>query len=120
MNIKEYLLNVLKNKEIIDLLPDKKVYFLHADNPNKELYLEYEIVNEYGEEYSENKESYTNYVVQVDIFSKADYTQLENIVKKIMIQNEFNRDTAADLYEKETGLYHKALRFSISLPTSKD
>ncbi|MCJ8173975.1 prohead protease [Clostridium botulinum] len=120
MNIKKYLKQTLENKEIINLLPDGKVFFLHAVNPDKKLYLEYEIINEYGTEYSEGKEDYTTYVVQVDIFSKADYTQLENIVKKIMIQNEFNRDTAADLYEKETGLYHKALRFSISLPTSND
>ncbi|EKO1913620.1 prohead protease [Clostridium botulinum] len=119
MNIKEYLLNVLKNKEIIDLLPDKRVYFLHAVSPDKKLYLEYEIVNEYGAEYSEGKEDYTTYVIQIDIFSTGDYTQLENIVKKIMIQNGFNRDMATDLYEKETGLRHKVLRFSIDLPTSK-
>lgn len=118
MNIQEHLLNVLSNKEIIDMLPDKKVYFLHANNPDKSLYLEYEIINEYGTEYSEGNEDYTTYIVQVDIFSTGDYTQLEEVVKKIMMQNNFNRDMAADLYEKETGLNHKAMRFNISLPTS--
>jgi hypothetical protein len=110
---------VLNSKEIIDLLPNKRVYFLHANNPNKQLYLEYEIVNEFGVEYSEGNEAFTTYVVQIDIFSTGDYTKLENAVKKIMIQNGFNRDMAADLYEKETGLFHKALRFNISLPTSE-
>lgn len=119
MDIKKYLLNVLNSKEIIDLLPNKKVYFLHATNPNKKLYLEYEIINEYGAEFSEDSEDFTSYVVQVDIFSTADYTKLENAVKKIMIKNGFVRDTAADLYEKETGLYHKAMRFNISLPTNE-
>lgn len=119
MNIKKYLLDILNNKEIIDLLPDKKVFFLHANNPNKSLYLEYEIVNEYGADYSEGNEDFTTYIVQVDIFSTGDYTQLENVVKKLMIQNGFNRDMSADLYEKETGLYHKAMRFNISLSTSK-
>ena len=117
MNIKQYLLNVLKNKEIIDLLPDKKVFFLHANNPNKELYLEYEIINEFGAEYSEGNEDFTNYVVQIDIFSDGDYTELESIVKKYMKNNGFNRDMAADMYEKDTQLYHKAMRFNISLPT---
>ncbi|EPY2275487.1 prohead protease [Clostridium sporogenes] len=116
MSIKQYLLSILNNKEIIDLLPDGKVFFLHADNPDKSLYLEYEIINEYGTEYSEGNENYTTYIVQVDIFSTGDYTQLENTVKRIMIHNGFNRDMAADLYEKETGLYHKAMRFNISLP----
>ncbi|RXM57213.1 prohead protease [Clostridium tetani] len=119
MDIKQYLFKVLNSKEIIDLLPDKRVYFLHATTPNKKLYLEYEIVNEYGAEYSEGNEDYTTYIVQVDIFSTGDYTQLEKVVKKVMIQNNFNRDMAVDLYEKETGLYHKAMRFSISLPTSE-
>ena len=118
MNIKQYLLKILNNKEIINLLPNRKVYFLHANNPNKELYLEYEIINEYGAEYSEGTEDYTTYIVQIDIFSTGDYTQLEETVKKIMIQNGFSRDMANDLYEKETSLYHKAMRFNISLPTS--
>ncbi|BDR75759.1 hypothetical protein [Clostridium tetani] len=117
MIIKKYLLNVLNNKEILDLLPDKKVFFLHANNPDKKLYLEYEIINEYGTEYSEGNEDYTTYVIQIDIFSTEDYTELENTVKKIMVQSGFNRDMSADLYEKETGLYHKAMRFKISLPT---
>jgi len=113
---KKYLLKVLNSKEIIDMLPDKRVYFLHAVNPDKKLYLEYEIVNEYGVEYSEGNEDYTTYIVQLDIFSTGDYTELENTVKRIMIHNGFNRDMAADLYEKETGLYHCAMRFNISLP----
>ncbi len=120
IDIKKYLYKVLNSKEILDLLPDRRVYFLHANNPNKQLYLEYEIINEYGTDYSEGKEDFTTYVVQIDIFSTGDYTTLENIVKKIMIQNGFNRDMAVDLYEKETGLYHKSLRFSISLPTSEN
>lgn len=119
MNIKQYLLKVLNSKEILDLLPDEKVFFLHANNPNKIMYLEYEIINEYGADYSEGKEDYTTYVVQIDIFSTGDYTECEEVVKKVMIENGFNRDTAADLYEKETKLNHKAMRFNIDLPTSK-
>nr|WP_206155051.1 prohead protease [Clostridium muellerianum] len=105
----------MSNKEIIDLLPNSKIFFLHANNPNKKLYLEYEIVNEFGTEFSEGNEEYTEYTVQIDIFSTGDYTQLENIVKKHMINSGFSRDMAADLYEEETGLNHKAMRFNISL-----
>ncbi|NFC82591.1 prohead protease, partial [Clostridium botulinum] len=73
MDIKKKLLKVLNSKEVIDMLPDKRVYFLHAVNPDKKLYLEYEIVNEYGVEYSEGNEDYTTYIVQLDIFSTGDY-----------------------------------------------
>lgn len=108
----------MNSKEILDILPDKRVYFLHAHNPNKTLYLEYEIINEYGEEYSENKEDYTTYTIQIDIFSTGDYTQLEDAIKKVMMDNGFNRGMAADLYEKDTQLYHKAMRFFITLKSN--
>lgn len=113
-----YLKKVLEHEEILSNLPDKRVYFLHANNPNKEMYLEYEIIDEYGAIYSEGNEDFTTYLVQIDIFGTGDYTELEDIVKKHMKNNGFNRGMAADLYEKDTGLYHKAMRFNISLPTS--
>lgn len=114
MNIKEYLKNTLENKEILDLLADKRVYFLHAISP-KPPYIEYEIINESGAFYVENEEKYTSYIVQVDIFSKGDYELIEDIVKKHMKNSKFNREMAADMFEKDTQLYHKAMRFNISL-----
>ncbi|WP_010293535.1 hypothetical protein [Clostridium senegalense] len=114
MNIKQYVKQTLSNKEILDLLADGRVFFLHANNPNKEMYLEYEIINEYGKEYSEGEERETTYIVQVDIFSTGDYSQVEEKVKEIMLKNGFNRDSAVDLYEEDTKLYHKAIRFNIT------
>lgn len=119
LDIKEFLLSVLNNKEILDILPDKKVFFLHADNPNKNLYLEYEIINEYGEEFSEGKEDFTTYIIQIDIFSTKSYTKLEKIIKKHMKENGFSREMAADLYEEKTKLNHKAMRFNITLETNE-
>ncbi|GAB6150206.1 prohead protease [Clostridium novyi] len=115
MNIKEYLLKTLKNEEILELLPNRKVYFLHANDEHKFPYVEYEIVNEYGEDYSEGNEDYTTYIAQVDIFSKDSYSKLEKIIKKHMLSAGFNRDMCADLYEKDTKLYHKAMRFNITV-----
>ncbi|HBJ2612669.1 TPA: prohead protease [Clostridium botulinum] len=117
MNIKQYLLKVLNNKEILDMLPDKKVYFLHANNPNKNLYLEYEILDGYGVEYSENKEDFANHLVQVDLFSTGNYADLETLVKKHMINNGFEGGYGPDLYEEKTQLKHKVMRFNIDLPT---
>lgn len=110
MNIKAFLRSVLIDPEIVNLTADKTVYFLHANNANAP-YVEYEIIDEYGEEFAENKEIATVYLVQVDIFSKGDYTNLENKTKEKMISAGFSRSMAADLYEEDTGLYHKAMRF---------
>ena len=113
-NIKQFLNQVLSSPEIINLLPDKKVYFLHAEAATAP-YLEYEIIDEFGKEWAENKEIATNYYVQVDIFSMGDYSTIENAVKEKMIEAGFKRSMAADLYESDTKLYHKAMRFLITL-----
>lgn len=114
MNIKRYIRQVLIDEEILNLTADKKIYFLHATNPNTP-YLEYNIFDEFGEEYAENKEIATTYYIQVDIFSKDNYQDIEDKIKEKMLNAGFNRSMAADLYENETGLYHKAMRFFITL-----
>lgn len=117
MKIKKYLKQILSQNEIISLLPDKKVYFLHATAPNTP-YIEYEVVDEFGDGFAENKEISTCHVVQVDIFSTEDYSNIEEVVFNKMIEAGFNRDKSADLYEEDTKLYHKPMRFNISLPTN--
>lgn len=109
-NIKSFLRQTLSDPEVINLTADKKVYFLHASNP-KTPYVEYEIYDEFGEEWAENIEVATSYYVQVDIFSYEDYTEIENKVKEKMISADFQRTMAADMYEEDTKLYHKAMRF---------
>lgn len=105
----------MNSDEILNLTGDKKVHFLHAKNPITP-YLEYEVVSEREAYSQEGNEKYTSYLIQIDIFSKSDYANLEEVVKKELIKNGFNREQGADLYEKETGLYHKAMRFNIALP----
>lgn len=114
MNIKQFVRQVLSDNEVLSLTADKKVYFLHASTPITP-YIEYEIYDEYGEEWAENKEIATNYYIQVDIFSNGDYTQLENKIKEKMINAGFIRGMCADLYEVDTHLFHKAMRFFITL-----
>jgi hypothetical protein len=117
VKIKQYLKQILSQDEIINLLPDKKVYFLHANSPNSP-YIEYEIIDEFGDEFAENKEISTYHVVQIDIFSTGDYSSIEEIVFNKMIGAGFNRDKGADLFEEDTKLNHKVMRFNISLSTN--
>lgn len=67
--------------------------------------------NEQGEEWAEDEEIATGYYIQVDIWSKSDYTILEDQVKAAMISAGFSRSSAQDFYEKDTGIYHAAIRF---------
>lgn len=115
MDIKKHLLNALKNESILTLTGDNRVYFIHASNP-KPPYIEYQVVSERGDFFEEGQEKYTKYLVQVDIFSNGNYTELERAVKTALINEGYCRDQAVDLFEEKTKLYHKAMRFNISLP----
>lgn len=110
MNIKSFLREMLMDPEIISLTADKTVYFLHAVSPTPP-YIEYEIFDENGAAWAENKEIASTYYVQVDIFSKSDYSALEDAIKQKLLEAGFIRTSAADLYEEDTQLYHKAMRF---------
>ena len=66
---------------------------------------------EQGEQYADNEEKAVGYYIQVDIWSKNDYTELAEKVKSRMKAAGFIRTSAADLFEKDTKIYHKALRF---------
>lgn len=109
-NIKSFVRNVLLDTEIIGLTGDNTVYFLHAIDPIAP-YVEYEIFDESGNAWAEGKEVSTDYYLQVDIFSKGNYSNLENKIKEKMGNAGFERSTTADLYEEDTQLYHKAMRF---------
>lgn len=64
-----------------------------------------------GEEYSEDEETFTGHYVQVDLFSLTDYEELVNQILSIMNEAGFRRLDEIDLYENDTGLYHKGIRF---------
>jgi hypothetical protein len=63
------------------------------------------------EGHADDQEHFTGYYVQVDIWSKKDYTVMANIVGENMAQAGFVKQSFYDLYEEELKIYHKAMRF---------
>ena len=117
MNIRAFLRSVLLDPEIISLTGDGTVHFLHAVAPVIP-YIEYAIYDENGALYAEGIETATDYYIQADIFSKGDYTVLEDAIKIKMANAGFVRSSGADLYEPEPiDLYHKAMRFTFTTNT---
>lgn len=72
----------------------------------------YFFYNEYGQEFGDGEEIGTNYSLQVDVWSKGDYSVLVNEVKVKLKENGFQRVSANDFYEDDIKTYHKALRFN--------
>ncbi|MFR1708874.1 MAG: hypothetical protein ACLSV2_08235 [Clostridium sp.] len=64
-----------------------------------------------GEEYEDDEEALTAHYIQVDVWSKVDYTDLVKSIKELMLKAGFKRLNEADLYEEDTKIYHKGLKF---------
>lgn len=111
MSIRKLVKDTLSHTEILDLTSNGKVYFLKKSQDVQPPYVTYRVYDEIGEIWAENREVATNYYVQVDTFSKGSYSDLERLIKEKMINAGFIRTASVDLYEDETELYHKAMRF---------
>lgn len=66
---------------------------------------------ESGEAFEDDEEIFTGHYIQVDVWSKADYTVLVKSIKELLKTAGFKRLDEADLYENDTELYHKGMRF---------
>lgn len=75
-------------------------------------YITFFFVNERGSLFVDDDEIGTDYLLQVDIWSKGDYTALYDQVKSLLKGVGFIRTHAQDLYETDTKIYHKAITFS--------
>lgn len=78
---------------------------------NSDPYITYFLYNEQGEAFAENKEIVTSYYVQVDIWTKNDFSDLYNQVLDLMTKAGFYRTFAIELYENDTRFKHKLIRF---------
>lgn len=66
---------------------------------------------ETGEFYTDDAQKSTGYFIQIDIWSKGNYSNIVEQVKTAMEQAGFSFLSAYDLYEKDIKIYHKAMRF---------
>lgn len=66
---------------------------------------------ENGELYADDIQQGTAYYIQVDVWSKGNYSTIVKQVKSAMKQAGFSFLSAYDLYEEDVKVYHKVLRF---------
>ena len=73
-------------------------------------FFEYNMQNE---EYSEDEIEIQGYYYQIDIWSVEDYTEIVTRTKELLEANDFKFIDQEDLYEKDTKIFHKGLRYFI-------
>lgn|SRR5574344_2393416 len=80
---------------------------------NSKTYITYVFTEDNPSLFGDDEELGSIANVDIDIFSDGNYLAIENKVKEIMKNNNFIRiSSSPDMYEKDTGLYHKTLEFS--------
>lgn len=80
---------------------------------DSEIYITFFNYHETENFFADDKCVMSKYYFQIDIWSKSkNYFAILKKVKKIMKDNEFKLDvTGPELYETDTGIYHKPLRY---------
>ena len=100
------------NKLVIDALRPLNVPVAFQKYSGKEgQYITFHEYLSAGEGYEEDEEALTGHYLQVDIWSKGDYTELAGKVREALVKAGFKRLNEIDLYEEDTKIYHKGMKF---------
>ena len=100
------------NKLIMDTLKPLKIPVAFQKYSGKaETYITFHEYLAAGEEYEDDEEALTAHYIQVDVWSKGDYTDIVKTIKELLLKAGFKRLNEIDLYEEDTKIYHKGLKF---------
>lgn len=100
------------NKLIIDTLKPLNVpVAFQIYSGSESTYITFFEYLEQGEAFADDCEESTGYYIQVDIWSKGDYSTLNTQLINILQNAGFMRISSQDLYEPDTGIYHRGIRF---------
>lgn len=100
------------NKEVLSALKDIGIpVSFQTSKSDKYPYVTFFTYLDLGVLYSDDYEVVTGYFVQVDVWSKTDYTGLVKDIHQSMLTANFIKQKYYDAYEPDTKVYHKVMRF---------
>lgn len=114
MNIRNKIRMDLKDPRIKGLCD--KVYMLHKpNNIVADTYIEWQKISNVESDFSGNTNLTEEYLVQIDIFTKGDFTLIEEVIRLVLKEKGYGLKSAFDDYEEETFLYTSKLRYLIKI-----
>lgn len=113
IDLKDDILNALKNDSELSSLVASRVYWIRpAGNPAFPYITFFEVAN--SENSSADDEEYSDLIeFQVDIWSKASFSQVYKATQRVMRGLGFTHVSLPDQFEEDTGIFHKAIQFTI-------
>lgn len=119
INIKSDVNKALSgNQRLVLLLGGDHVYQLQAPNADEFPRITFFEVFNVPAAHADNRETASRIEMQVSIWTvdenKSKETEIASEVLSSMLTIGFMRSSSTDLYERDTGIYHKAMRFTIT------
>lgn len=112
IDLKSQVYQVLANdQELITLLGGKRVYQIAASDATVYPRVTFFELDNVDADYADDAPMSARVSIQVDVWSKGNYSAIVQRVNELMESIGFVRYYSTDLYETDTGVYHKALRY---------
>ena len=106
MSLNSLIINTLKpTKQLV------RFQSLRDTDGSPSTYIIFFDANERGSHHGDDQELSTEHLIQIDIYSKGDYTNLVKEVKGLLLSVGFRRQMTTESYENDTQYYHKTMRF---------
>ncbi|GAB6174505.1 hypothetical protein JCM15765_39830 [Paradesulfitobacterium aromaticivorans] len=116
ISVKSQVLSALKvNSQLIALLGGEAIYFQIAPDAKQFPRITFFEMSNIGSVFADDTEMASDITLQIDVWCKGNTTDISLEVARTMKGLGFARDSATDLYEDDTGVYHKVLRFSTTV-----
>jgi len=111
INLKTTVVSALKQDATLSSLIAGRVIFMTLpDSPTFPCITYYE-QNNAPALVGDGEELTSESVMVIDVWSKGSTTAIAQAVDSVMAGLNFRREFAGDLYEKDTGVYHKSMRY---------
>lgn len=111
LSIKSAVLTALQTNTSLSTL--NGFYFSHPPDFTNLPVLSYFEVDNIGNLYGDNQEIGSEFVYQIDLWHSASLTALAAGVDSALKTLDFARIQSMDLYENDTLIYHKSMRFRL-------
>jgi len=114
INLKPDVVAALKNDAtLVGLLGGPRIYFQVAPNADEFPRITYYEQDNRPALHGDSRELGSEVTFVIDIWAKASTSAIADAVDRIMTGLGFVREFAGDLYEQDTGVYHKNMRYRI-------
>jgi hypothetical protein len=113
INVKPEILSALgSNQALLNLLGGPRIYQIKAPDANEFPRITFFELNNVGDSYADDTELTSLIRIQVDVWSKGSTSAIAQEVARTMQSIGYSRDFSMDIFEQDTLVYHKAMRFS--------